>query len=150
FGRPIGRTSIARPRPNQSRPVRCGGRGRFDASVRKALSHLCCADSVEHSDAMLNDVPRQRAHRPGGLFCWMLMAPAMFLLAGCATPPRNCVGTPRPFNFEHDSFAYSNQLVWEYHHDEHGKWVSHAREPKPDYTHHCFVVARSARQFFEY
>src|SRR5262249_38046612 len=30
-----------------------------------------------------------------------------------------------------------------------GKWVHNRREPEPDYTHHCFVVARSARQFFE-
>ena len=40
--------------------------------------------------------------------------------------------------------------MWDYHFDEHGKWVSNPRRPKPDYTHHCFVVARSARQFFDF
>jgi hypothetical protein len=40
--------------------------------------------------------------------------------------------------------------VWEYYYDEHGKWQNKPREPAPDYTHHCFVVARSARQFFEH
>jgi hypothetical protein len=39
-------------------------------------------------------------------------------------------------------------LVWEYHFDEHGRWTSSRREPPPSYSHHCFVVARSARQFF--
>src|SRR6185437_8211993 len=55
----------------------------------------------------------------------------------------------RPFNFQTDSFAYSNRLVWEYHYDAKGKWVHNRREPPADYTRHCFVVARSARQFFE-
>lgn len=68
------------------------------------------------------------------------------LLCGCASRP--FVGS-RPFNFQTDTFAYANELVWEYHFDANGKWVHHRREPEPDYTHHCFVVARSARQFFE-
>ncbi len=73
----------------------------------------------------------------------------MIALSGCATDPPP-VANARPFNFQTDTFAFANDLVWEYHFDEHGKWVSHPREPKPDYTHHCFVVARSARQFFEH
>ncbi len=56
----------------------------------------------------------------------------------------------RPFNFQTDTFAYPNDLVWEYYFDEHGKWTSRPRLPRPDYTHHCFVVARSTRQFFEH
>ena len=54
----------------------------------------------------------------------------------------------RRFSFEQDTFAYANELVWEYHFDDDGKWVHRSREPKSDYTHHCFVVARSAKQFF--
>ncbi|MDQ6631722.1 MAG: hypothetical protein M3Y82_08170 [Verrucomicrobiota bacterium] len=54
-----------------------------------------------------------------------------------------------PFSFAQDTFAFSNELVWEYFFDENGKWANKRREPKPDYTHHCFVVARSARQFFQ-
>lgn len=67
-------------------------------------------------------------------------------LCGCASDP--FVGT-HPFNFQTDTFAYPNDLVWEYHFDANGKWVHNRREPRPDYTHRCFVVARSARQFFE-
>jgi hypothetical protein len=74
------------------------------------------------------------------------------ILCGCASAPHPTAAVParRAFDFPHDTFAYSNELVWDYHYDEHGKWVSHPHHPKPDYTHHCFVVARSARQFFEH
>jgi hypothetical protein len=79
------------------------------------------------------------------------LLPSLFLAAltgtGCSTarPPTNA---SRHFVFERDTFAYSNELVWEYRFDDRGHWTSKPREPKPDYTHHCFVVARSARQFF--
>jgi hypothetical protein len=39
-------------------------------------------------------------------------------------------------------------LRWIYGYDANGKWVSHTREPKPTYWLRCFVVTRSARQFF--
>jgi len=67
-------------------------------------------------------------------------------LCGCAGHP--FVGS-RPFNFQTDTFSYANGLVWEYHYDANGKWVHQRRDPAPDYHQHCFVVARSARQFFE-
>ena len=67
-------------------------------------------------------------------------------LCGCASDP---FVSPRPFNFQTDTFSYPNDLVWEYHYGADGKWVHNRREPRPDYTQHCFVVARSARQFFE-
>lgn len=70
----------------------------------------------------------------------------LLALCGCASDP---FVSPRPFNFQTDTFSYPNDLVWEYHYDADGKWVHNRREPMPDYTHHCFVVARSARQFFE-
>jgi len=57
----------------------------------------------------------------------------------------------RPFVFGQDTLSYRNDLVWEYVFDDATGKTSHRdREPKPDYTHHCFVVARSARQFFQY
>jgi hypothetical protein len=71
-------------------------------------------------------------------------------LCGCATSRPAETVTRRPFNFQTDTFAFPNDLIWEYRFDENGKWVSKPRLPKPDYTHHCFVVARSARQFFEH
>ena len=73
----------------------------------------------------------------------------VILVTGCAGP---CVQQyTRPFRFEEDTFAYRNDLVWEYVFDDTtGKTSHRARDPKPDYTHHCFVVARSARQFFQH
>ena len=76
------------------------------------------------------------------IFCTLLV-----LLCGCACH-QQFVGT-HPFDFQTDSFSYANDLVWDYHFDANGKWVHQRHEPTPDYTHHCFVVARSARQFFE-
>src|SRR6185436_1093303 len=44
-----------------------------------------------------------------------------------------------------------NQLVWEYRLDPAtGETVTSKREPSPDYSHHCFVVARAAKQFFSH
>ncbi len=72
---------------------------------------------------------------------------AILSLCGCAGH-RPFIGT-RPFDFQKDTFAYANDLTWVYHYDANGKWVHERREPRPDYHQHCFVVARSARQFFE-
>jgi hypothetical protein len=73
---------------------------------------------------------------------------ALVFLCGCSsTRPPNF--DSRRFDFQRDTFAYANGLVWEYGYDTNGVWRSHKREPEPDYTLHCFVVARSARQFFD-
>jgi hypothetical protein len=77
----------------------------------------------------------------------IFFAAVLVTLCGCAGR-QQFVGA-RPFDFQKDSFAYPNALVWDYHFDANGKWVHQRHEPPPDYTHHCFVVARSARQFFE-
>jgi hypothetical protein len=77
----------------------------------------------------------------GGLLLGLLMA-------GCASPRLESDQASRPFAFEQDTFAYANELVWDYSYDENGRWRGRARNPKPDYTHHCFVMARSAKQFF--
>ncbi|HLX68792.1 MAG TPA: hypothetical protein VKV04_04110 [Verrucomicrobiae bacterium] len=76
----------------------------------------------------------------------LLLVTLLLGLCGCASTP---LVSPRPFNFQTDTFSFPNDLIWEYHYDANGKWVHNRREPQPDYTHHCFVVARSARQFFE-
>jgi hypothetical protein len=88
------------------------------------------------------------------------------LVTGCAGPrergyqggngtlkgghPTICTAPQRPFDFRTDTFSYSNALVWVYHYDAKGKWVSEKRVPKPDYTLHCFVVARCTKQFFDF
>jgi hypothetical protein len=73
----------------------------------------------------------------------------VLLLNACASP---CVQRyERAFNFTQDTFSYSNELVWQYQFDDASGKTSHrSKYPPPDYTHHCFVVARSARQFFQH
>lgn len=55
---------------------------------------------------------------------------------------------PRRFNFSRDRFAFANELNWAYHHDAvSGRTTFAPRNPKPNYTLRCFVLARAARQF---
>lgn len=68
------------------------------------------------------------------------------LLTGCLHPQPHAAS--REFRFGEDTFAYPNELVWQYDWDEKGKWRGTARDPKPDYSHRCFVMAKSAKQFF--
>jgi hypothetical protein len=55
---------------------------------------------------------------------------------------------PRRFLFERDTFAFANELVWEYRFDPAtGRLTTVRRAPPPTYWHRCFVMVRSARQF---
>jgi hypothetical protein len=76
---------------------------------------------------------------------WSILLLLACLLCGCASPQ---VRPARAFDFQQDTFAYENELMWEYQYDADGKWTTHPRVPKPDYSHHCFVLARAAVQFF--
>ncbi len=54
----------------------------------------------------------------------------------------------RRFQFARDTFAFHNELVWEYRFDPAtGRSTTCRNEPPPAYAHRCFVMARSARQF---
>ena len=56
---------------------------------------------------------------------------------------------PGRFLFERDSFAFPNELVWEYRLDPAtGAMTTRRNDPPPTYALRCFVMARSARQFF--
>lgn len=73
---------------------------------------------------------------------------AGLLLAGCVTAPR---GAPdRPFVFERDTLAFTNELAWAYGPDADGRWQGRARDPRPDYTLRCFPMARAVQQFFHH
>jgi hypothetical protein len=62
-------------------------------------------------------------------------------------PPGDSIA-PRRFVFERDSFAFANELLWEYRlAPDSGQMKFSPRVPKPDYTHRCFVLVRAARQF---
>jgi hypothetical protein len=55
----------------------------------------------------------------------------------------------RRFEFARDSFGFANELVWTYRRDAAtGRNTFGPRNPKPDYAHRCFALARVARQFF--
>lgn len=55
----------------------------------------------------------------------------------------------RRFDFERDTFAFPNELVCEYRFGTpNGRPQIARRQPPPTYSHRCFVLTRSARQFF--
>jgi hypothetical protein len=57
--------------------------------------------------------------------------------------------TPCPFEFDRDTLTFANELVWEYRPDPlTGRMRPRRNERPPEYTHRCFVMARSVRQFF--
>ena len=75
----------------------------------------------------------------------------LLVLCGCASSGAKKASFTQPFTFGKDTFAYRNDLVWVYYRDPGtGEFCHTNREPKADYTHHCFPVARSARQFFQH
>jgi hypothetical protein len=78
---------------------------------------------------------------------WGLALGIALVVGGCASAPGNY---SRPFDFPIDTFAFANELQWEYQWDAAGKMTGSRRHPPPDYTLHCFVLARSAKQFFQH
>lgn len=64
----------------------------------------------------------------------------LLALGACAVHPTLEPANDRPFRFERDTLAFENMLAS----GEKG------REGEDDYTLHCFVMTRSARQFFQF
>ena len=63
-----------------------------------------------------------------------------------APPPE---GRPRSFEFERDTLTFANELIWQYRFDPvTGAMTVSSNDPAPTYSHRCFVLIRSARQFF--
>jgi len=57
----------------------------------------------------------------------------------------------RQFEFGRDTFAYANELRWNYNTGEEMSPGAHGpRSAGRAYTHHCFVMVRAARQFFHH
>lgn len=54
------------------------------------------------------------------------------------------------FDFQRDSFAFANETVFEYNIPSPRGGLRPRHEGNSDYTLHCFVMARSARQFFQH
>src|ERR1043166_781856 len=81
---------------------------------------------------------------------WLAAAllPVVPFLSGCATTRQQPSAHLRAFDFHKDTFSFPNELVWVYQYDTNGHWTTHNRDPKPTYAQHCFVLARTTRQFF--
>lgn len=79
---------------------------------------------------------------------WLATISLLTLAVGCAT---RCVAPAnnRAFSFGKDSFAYSNEVIFENIYGAKGE-VRQKRKNDADYTLHCFVMARSARQFYQF
>ncbi|MCP5521202.1 MAG: hypothetical protein H7A46_06600 [Verrucomicrobiales bacterium] len=55
---------------------------------------------------------------------------------------------PAAFDFARDTFAFRNELVWEYHPDVRtGRMIPRRAEPRPTFALRCFAMVRAARQF---
>ncbi len=65
-------------------------------------------------------------------------------LCGCACHH----SSNKRFAFDHDTFAYPNELRWTYQIDSNGKKTTARTEPPPEYSLHCFPMVRAAREFF--
>ena len=82
------------------------------------------------------------------LWLWLAVPLPLLLGSGCATPQASREAG-RPFEFARDTFAYPNETRWLYGVDPAtGKQTAVSKASVPDYTLHCFVMARAAKQFF--
>jgi hypothetical protein len=73
---------------------------------------------------------------------------ACLLSSGCATPARR-VTPVRAFDFERDTFAYTNNNYWVYDLDSDPKGtVVKERLDNVEHGQRCTVMSRTARQFF--
>jgi hypothetical protein len=90
-------------------------------------------------------LPEQTGMRNVSRYRMPLLCLLFATLLGCTVTPLR--DGPRSFSFGQDSLAFANELTWVYGFDEAGRWRGEPREPAPEYTLHCFVVALTARQF---
>lgn len=115
----------------------CGASRMNRASISFCPPHL--------PDPQNRSKPGLRSRLTGiGLFAAFLC----FVLAGCTTTAKRCPVTSRAFDFQTDTFAFSNQLAWTYSFSTNGEVSTHKRVPKPDYSLHCFPMTRAAERFF--
>jgi hypothetical protein len=68
-----------------------------------------------------------------------------------APGPTLVAANERPFDFSRDTFAFANELQWRYRVDPATGEVT-PDGPNPDAKYHtrCFVLSRSARQFYQF
>jgi hypothetical protein len=89
-----------------------------------------------------------RLHLAARVACCALLA---LTATGCAIRPILVPANDRPFDFHGDTFAYANELEWDYRTDfRTGTTTTSSRDVEPSYSRHCIVMARTARQFFQF
>lgn len=74
------------------------------------------------------------------------------MLAGCASQPGSIPvvsSEAHHFEFGRDTFAFSNQLFWEYEFGGSGEIEKHSRRTKVEYGHRCVPMVRGLRQFYD-
>ncbi len=76
----------------------------------------------------------------------------MFQAPAAASNPPSDPAAPSPppprFDFHRDTLAFPNQLLWTYRFSDDGtRWEGHRQQPRPRYTHRCFVLARLVHLF---
>ena len=93
----------------------------------------------------------QGSRRSGRAVVWPgALAAALLLALGCAAPGASTTPRTRPFRFPADTFAFSNETVWEYRLDSGTGAVSwYRRDPRPAFVLRCGTMARAARQFLD-
>ena len=70
------------------------------------------------------------------------------MLAGCASQPGSIPvvsSEAHHFEFGRDTFAFSNQLFWEYEFGGSGEIEKHSRRTKVEYGHRCVPMVRGLR-----
>jgi hypothetical protein len=80
---------------------------------------------------------------------WLVLAAT---LGGCATPGVVLIpARERSFDFERDTFAFLNDVEYEYRIDVASRTtVAIGRDPDAEYTQRCFAMSRTARQFMQF
>lgn len=92
--------------------------------------------------------PRSFFLRPVNYLAFNFLVSA---ISGCAGATALGPADNRAFEFSQDTFAYANELTWEYRVDPAtGQITTQQNEPKPEFVQRCFAVSRMARQFFQY
>jgi hypothetical protein len=86
-----------------------------------------------------------RRPRPPQAAC--ALALALAISVACSSPPGRGP-TARRFTFDADTFAWANELYWEYDFD-HGAGAPavHARPEPTEYGQRCIAMVRAAREF---
>jgi hypothetical protein len=71
-------------------------------------------------------------------------------LSGCVIRPIAEPANTRPFNFRTDTLSYANELEWDYKTSFVPPPSQSKRDGDRNYTAHCIVMARTARQFYQF